>query len=125
MSASSSKLRSIYRGDTKRYKFSFLANGIPIDITDWTLWFTLKIDEHDSDNMAILQVQTTAGDNSLDEPVNGIMFLVLTSIDTDPIDPGLYYYDFQRVVPQIAQPDDVKTIIAGQLKILVDVTRST
>ncbi len=119
------ELSSFYRGDTRTYKFAFTDSaGAAVDITGWQLWFTLKSDPSVLDAEADLQVSTTAGDQSGDDPVNGIMYLVVTSTDTESLALGRYHYDIQRVTPNTTPPS-VETILRGRLKVLEDVTRST
>lgn len=113
------KIANFYRGDTKVYKFTFTGQ----DITGWDIWFTMKNDESDADDDAVLQVKTTAGSNVIDDPVNGIMYVTLTSAQTDLLNPNNYFYDFQRVISS-ASPPDVRTLLSGRLKILTDISRT-
>jgi hypothetical protein len=109
-----------YRGDTRVYKFVFTDSaGSAIDITGWHIWFTLKTDKTAADTAAALQVDHTVGDNVSDDAVAGTVYVTATSDDT-AITVGTYYYDFQRVIP--GTPPDVKTILAGKVKVLQDVT---
>ncbi|MBF0161597.1 MAG: hypothetical protein HQL88_04840, partial [Magnetococcales bacterium] len=48
--------------------------------------------------------------------------LTLTSAETDLIAPGIYVFDFQRVIPD--NPPVVKTLMSGKISILPDITRS-
>jgi len=111
------KISDFYRGDTKIYKFTFTG----IDITGWDVWFTLKMTQNDIDDNASLQVKATAGDDPNDDPINGIMFLTVPSDVTNLVEPGIYFYDFQRVID--GTPPDVRTLLAGKIKILSDITR--
>jgi len=113
------RLNGIYRGDTKTYKFNFPG----VDITDWTIWLTLKIDELSSDAAAAIQVSSTAGDNVLDDPINGIMYVTIPSDQSGTLEPGQYFYDFQRVIQ--GSPPDVRTLLAGQVEIYTDITLAT
>ncbi len=116
-------IADFHRGDTKKYKFTFddgAATPTPIDITGWQIWSTLKLDPTSLDADAAMQVSTTAGDQLGDDPVNGIMYLVFSSLDT-AIAVETYYYDFQRVIA--GTPPDVKTLKSGKVKILEDVTK--
>lgn len=115
----STKIANFYRGDTKVYKFTFTGQ----DITGWSIWFTLKNDESDSDEDAVLQISATADDNALDDPVNGIMYITLTSTDTNLLVPGEFAYDFQRVI-SAQSPPDVRTLLSGRLKVLTDISRT-
>lgn len=113
------RLNGIYRGDTKAYKFNFPG----VDITAWTIWMTLKIDEGHSDAAASLQVSSTAGDSVNDDPINGIMYVTIPSDLCATLQPGKYFYDFQRVVD--GTPPDVRTLLAGEVEIYTDITLAT
>lgn len=109
-----------YRGDTKKYKFTFTKNSVAVDVTAWEIWFTIKENINDSDYGAAAQVKHTAGDDALDNVVNGILYLTLPSDVSAGIGPGEYVYDFQRVIPG-ATPD-VDTLESGTVSIKQDVT---
>jgi len=113
------KIADFYRGDTKVYKFTFTGQ----DITGWAIWFTMKNDSSDLDEDAVLQVTATAGGNVLDDPVNGIMYLTLTSSQTNLLEPNEFFYDFQRVIAT-SSPADVRTLLSGRLRILTDISRT-
>lgn len=126
MAFKKTNLNDIHRGDTKVFKFTFddgAATPVPLDITGWTIWLTLKANLTDADCVAPLQIETTAGDDPNDDPVNGVMFLTITSVDSYNIHPQNYNYDFQRII-EGSSPLDVRTLAAGKVKILEDVTRS-
>jgi hypothetical protein len=114
-------IRDFYRGDTKRYKFTFSKNGSPVNLTGYEIWFTVKANLDDLDSAAILQVKATAGGDPGDDVANGIMYVTADSTDTE-VEPGSYQYDFQRVIP--GAPPDVRTLDKDKVKILPDVTRS-
>lgn len=119
MAVTVKRLNDIFRGDTKTYKFNF---GVGVDITGWTIWFTLKNDRDQGDAYAVLQTFSTAGSNVNDDVLNGIMYLTIPSTLTDEIEPAIYWYDFQRVIP--GSPPDVRTLLTGQVEIIPDITRS-
>lgn len=126
MASTKKILDSFHRGDTKEYKFVFddgASTPAPIDITNWTLWFTLKSNLSSVDGASELQFQTTAGDNTKDDPINGLMFLEVSSVNTQKVKPGKYYYDFQRVI-EGTNPLEVSTLFHGNVTVLEDVTRS-
>lgn len=53
MACTFTKIESFYRGDTKTYKFTVVdSDDVPVDITGWIFWFTLKQDLFDIDNAA-------------------------------------------------------------------------
>jgi hypothetical protein len=117
-------IKDIFKGDTKRYKFTFddgAVPPVPVDITGWEIWFTLKVKDTDADAAAVIQVKTTAGDDINDDVANGRMYLTLTSVDTD-VAVASYVYDFQRVVP--GTPPSVRTLDKDKVKVVQDVTRA-
>lgn len=124
-------IADIKKGDTKRYKFTFTQNTgteeapiwTPVDIATWMIFFTLKTNADDTDAVAAAQVKYTAGDDALDDPVNGTMYVVLPSDVSNTITPGKYHYDFQRVIPGV--PPDVRTLDQDVVEVLQDVTEAT
>ncbi|HHA18786.1 MAG TPA: DUF2479 domain-containing protein [Methylophaga sp.] len=111
-------ISDFYRGDTQRFTLVFTDNNKnPIDITGATVWFTLKSDISADDSEAEIQKVVT---NHID-PANGITEVVLSADDTSALIPNRnYYYDFQIKL----STGDVKTLLAGKVKVLEDVTRS-
>lgn len=92
-------IKDIPRGSTKRWKFTFTdLLGVVINITGWKLYFTVKASINDLDVAALIQVNTTAGDDGDDDVLNGVMHLKVTSAETDVLE-DLYHYDFTRVIP--------------------------
>ena len=115
-------IQNFYRGDTCIYMLSF---GTGVDVTGWSVYFTAKLNNTDTDEDAVIQVSTTAGDNDLDDLANGLIYLTLSSIDTSNISivpDTKYFYDFQRVIP--STPPIVKTLTSGKVKIMQDTTQS-
>ena len=116
-------IADIYRGNTKTFRFTFAdANSTAIDITGWSIWFTAKASEADADNAAIIQIEATAGDDVLDDPSNGLMYVTVSSTDSD-ITPQTLHYDFKRVIP--GSPPNAKTLDKGTFSILKVITLST
>ena len=111
-------LDPIYRGDTIAYTFNFQeSGGTSYDISNMTLWFTIKTNEDDPDASAVLQDNVTfpADTNS----ANGIGYLTIAASSTD-INPGTYYFDFQLV-----NGTTVTTLGKGTVSIIQDITVST
>ena len=116
-----SNLSPLYRGDTREFEFEFTNSaGLPLDITGHELWFTVKRDIGDADVDAILQKKIVFPSSPQSEKGEGT--LTLDSTETDGLEPGVYFYDFQRVMPGI--PPVVKTLVSGKISVLPDVTRS-
>lgn len=109
---------SIYRGDDKSYNFTFkYENGLPVDITDWTIFFTVKENETDLDAVAKISKTVT----SHTDPANGLSVVSVNDTDTDSLTPKEYYFDFQ------IKKDDgkIRTLVKGTYRVLLDITRRT
>jgi hypothetical protein len=108
---------SIIRGDDKFYILTFTDDdtGDPIDITGWTVKFTVKEDLDDTDANAIIKKEVT----SHFDAANGKTKVQLTHDDTDQAIRN-YYYDIQ--VKTAA--DEVFTIMAGLLVVKQDITQN-
>ena len=116
-----STLSPFYRGDTKAFNLSFKDSaGAPINITGHELWFTLKRKVTDSDANAVFQKKVVFPANS--ESEGGIGTLTLDSTETGAIDPGIYHFDIQKVIPE--NPPVVATLMSGKITVLQDITRS-
>ncbi|MBF0191633.1 MAG: hypothetical protein HQL99_10925 [Magnetococcales bacterium] len=116
-----------YRGDTKVFTLSFsTVAGHPIDITGHELWFTMKRTANDPDSEAVLQKRVIFP--STPESMAGSGSLLLDSTETDAIEPGIYLYDMQKVIPGIpgdpGTPPVVATFISGRIQVLPDITRN-
>ena len=116
-------LSDFYRGDTKNWSLTFTKNGSPIDISNMTLYFTLKEDQDYADNATsgVFQTSTTFPADATSQ--GGIGSLLLTSTFTNAIPPGAYYYDFQLVDSSVS-PSVVTTLAKGTVNVLVDITRT-
>jgi len=111
-----------YRGDTKVYNLTFTKSaGSPKDITNMTIWMTLKSAHTDADGAAALQVQHTFPVGS--PSTLGIGTLTLTPAVTS-INIGQYLYDLQ-LVDATGSPVVVTTLVSGTLDVLPDITRDT
>lgn len=108
----------IYRGDDKNYNFTFKnAAGEVIDITGWTIFFTVKpaIDDEDDDANAVIAKTITEHVN----PANGIATVPLADTDSNDLHAEEYVYDFQRK----SSAGKIKTLMHGPYEITRDVTR--
>lgn len=116
-----STLSPFFRGDTKIFNLSFKdSSGEAINITGHELWFTMKKNVTDADIKAIIQKRVIFPSGS--ESENGIGTLTLTSDETKLIDPQIYFYDIQKVIPE--NPPVVVTVMSGKVNVLPDVTRN-
>lgn len=71
----------------------------------------------DSDNVAVLQKAVT---NHTD-PVNGVTYIEILPSDTENIEPGTYYFDYQYVN---SDKSIVKTLKMDMIKFSGDITRN-
>ena len=116
-----STLSPFYRGDTKAFNLCFKDSvGVPIDITGHELWLTMKEKVTDSDANAVLQKQIIFPAGA--ESENGMGTLTLDSTETGGINPGIYFFDIQKVIPE--NPPVVATLMSGKITVLQDITQT-
>lgn len=97
------ELANFRQGDTKKIKIDY---GVGFDISGYQFWLTMRADF----GLAIIaQVATTAGNHSLDDPLNGIAYIELPSDVSKAIPVGTYVWDVQRAIP--GAPPDVQTLL--------------
>ncbi len=77
----------IYIKTTKVYELTFTKDGAIEDITDWTIYYTVKLKKEDSDANAKINKKVT----SHSDPTNGKTLIELSTSDTD-LDPKSYSY---------------------------------
>jgi hypothetical protein len=104
-----------YRGDDWVKVLYFTdENGDAINITGWTIFFTVKKNEEDIDDDAVISKDITVHTN----PTGGVSSIVLTDDDTD-IPPREYWYDIQIKKATGA----IKTVVKDNFEIHTDITR--
>jgi len=105
-----------FRGDELSYLLDFKdTDGVAIDISGWTIFFTLKNDKDDSDSEAVLQWSQFV-------PSGSTGLVTMSVPGSELVDcVGPYYYDFQYVDAS----DNVRTIVTGAITFEKDVTRRT
>lgn len=104
----------IKKGDDQYYCLTFDDGTDPIDITGWTVFFTVKEDMDDSDDDAIIKKDVT----SHTDPIHGKTTVHLTNSDTD-IEVRNYYYDIQVKKSN----GDIDTPLGGLLTVDPEVTQ--
>ena len=110
---------NVKRGDTLKFRFTFTYTdtGLAVDISSWTIWFTLKKLEDDPDSSAIIQKQF----KSFTDPTHGITSITAaTSAQTHPL-LGKYFYDVQYKDGS----GDVRTPDSGTIIFERDITRTS
>ena len=76
---------SIIKGNSKNYRLAFeLTSGEPIDITGYTVFFTVKKNVNQTDDQAIISKTNTTHTN----PTGGITIIQITTSDSD-VTPGV------------------------------------
>ncbi|MFA5177055.1 MAG: hypothetical protein WC440_02760 [Candidatus Omnitrophota bacterium] len=81
----------IVRGDSYAWTLTFDKDDVVVNITGWTVFFTLKKNWQLPDSEASLQKIIT----SHTDPVNGQTVLTLLPTDTINLDVGKYDYDIK------------------------------
>jgi hypothetical protein len=81
----------VIRGDDVSLKLTFTdINGNAIDLTDTTVFFTVKKKLSDTDDEALISKTI----DTFDDPTTGIMTILISDTETD-LKSGSYYYDVQ------------------------------
>lgn len=108
---------SIIKRDSVSFELDIKNCGVAIDITGYTIYFTVKSSANISagDGSAIIKKIIT----SHTDPTNGITHIVLTPTDTNQT-AGEYFYDVQMKAPD----GEVTSCVMGQFEIIQDVTAS-
>jgi hypothetical protein len=100
----------IVKKDSKTYEFRLVRNGLPVNISGWTISFYVKTDWNDLDSAALIAKSYVFPSNS--ESTSGIGYLALTSTETN-IAIGEYYYDMKFVDGTYRE-----TFVRGKLNVL-------
>lgn len=100
----------IVKKDTKVYVLNIKRNGVGVDVSGWTLMFTVKTDFNDLDAAALITVNVVFPNNS--DSQNGICYLPLTSANTN-IAVGEYFYDIKLIDTNFRE-----TFMLGKLSIV-------
>jgi hypothetical protein len=87
----------LVKKDSKTYQFRIALNRVPVDISGWQLYFTVKADVNDADSAAIISKDVTFPSNA--ESANGVGYLSLTSSDTNvPVSEYVYDLKFLDII---------------------------
>lgn len=101
----------IFKSDTKKFCLNLTKDNTPIDLTNCTIYFSVKKCINDTE-YALQTIQ-----NEHIDALNGKTIITLNSNQTD-IDAGIYQYDIQFK----DSTGNISTIIYGQLTIIQDIT---
>lgn len=103
----------IYRGDDKTWQVQFKdALEVAIDITGWTVYFTVKEKDSDTDANATITKTIT----SHVDPTAGKTDIILVPTDTSSLK-GNFYYDI-RIKKDTGE---IITVLVGTLEVLKNV----
>lgn len=78
-----------HRRGTSPYKVTFKKNGIAVDITDWTVYFTVKKEMNSADSEAVIAKKIVTHS----DPGNGETLITFTASETELV--GSYYYSIE------------------------------
>jgi len=84
-----------YKGDDDSYTLNFTDadnNDEPLDITGYTIFFTVKNNLNDADEIALIGPKEIIEHS---DPTNGKSLLTLTSAETEALSAGKYACDFR------------------------------
>jgi len=110
---------SIYKGDSRTLEVTVTdTSGAAVDITGYTMKFTVKKSEADTTN-TIQKTTTLATEIDLTDPANGIAEVYLLPADTLNLKAGTYVYD----VEVTTDTSKVYTVIKSTFVIVEDVTK--
>lgn len=105
------------RGDTFSLTLTFSTGGVPINITGWTIFFTLKNNIEDADADKVI-TKTVVSHTS---PTTGVTTIALTAAETALL-AGSYFYDVQY---KQADGTTIMTCLEGILTFNKDITLRT
>lgn len=108
----------IVRGDDKLIQLQFTKDDLPIDITGWTVFFTIKqtTDKIADDSSAVLKQDITSHIN----PTQGITQILIDHVETAKYESS-YIYDIQTKDTF----GKITTVVIGQILVELDITRRT
>ena len=105
-----------FRGDDYALQLVLTdVDSVPIDITGWEFYFTIKNNRTDPDDIAVISKDIPATVN----PTSGILSIILTAAEVNNLS-GAYFYDIQYKASGIIQ-----TITHGSITFETDITRRT
>lgn len=106
------------RGDTKRIPFNMRANGVPVDLSGWSL-FELEVHsvEFPVDGTTLILAMT--GQFATDG-TDGVIYFAPSQIVADALTPGIYYYDAQAIDTN----SEKCTFVEGTYTIVQDITKA-
>ncbi len=83
--------RPKYIGNDYDIDLIFLSNGLPIDITDWIIFYTVKLKNALPDDDAVISKTIDTHVSNED----GISLIEVSAAETVGLTPGEYHYDIK------------------------------
>jgi hypothetical protein len=112
------KIKNVIRGDTHTINLTFSESGTAVDITGYTVFFTVNASNSPTtDSAAVIEKSVT----SHIAPTLGQTRITLDASDTDAITPGTYYYDIQLKDGS----SNITSLPKDKFIIVSDITRRT
>jgi hypothetical protein len=108
---------TIIKGDDKKLNLEFTKDDEILNITGYTVFFTVKSDTDLSDEDAEIKKDIVGHI----DPINGKTTISITHEDTVDLKAGKYYFDIQ--IKDLS--DKILSINMGEFYILQDVTERT
>jgi hypothetical protein len=102
------------RGDSKLIELEILRDAVAVDISGWTLYFTMKKSINEADEVAGIKKDITQHS----DPTHGKTQIAISSIETRNLE-GIYLYDIRIRDMQ----DNVITILMGRVTIIESLRR--
>lgn len=115
---------TLIRGDTLLLDVQVKKNGVPVDITGWKVWFTVKRNFPDADNNAVYQANSTdgSGDVTITSSTQGKVTVRMPALKTFAFPDGMtkLIYDVQTKDASGV----TATVDVGTVTVSPDVTRA-
>jgi len=107
------------KGDTFSKTLTINTNGSVQDITNWTVYFTIKNNKDDTDANAVYQQIIGPGSHTI--PASGQTTLTIAAGSSSTFQEKVYFYDIQTK----NTANEIKTPTRGKFTVSWDITDTT
>ena len=122
MTCNTNSIEPLIRGYTRKIEITITDEfGVPVNIQNHKLFFTLKTDLSLADSLATLQVSSVIAADA--NALVGKATLVLSSTNMATVPPGKYFYDIQWKTS--GGTPEITTIDYGSVTVEADITITT
>ena len=104
---------TLYKNKTKRWELVFEKDSAAIDITDYTIYLTVKTKKSDADASAVLSKTITTHT----APTSGKSEIALTKAETNTLDIGNYWYSIDYNNGESGTDLDEGVLMEGKLTV--------